>query len=280
MKSSETIIRKRKSIRSYDGRPLTAEDKTAIENKIQEILQEERSIRAGLDITLVQAGADGTGKLGTYGVIKGAQNFLCMTVNETEEAMEIAGYEFEKLVLYATGLGLGTVWLAGTFNRSQFRGALKLSEGRRFPIVSPIGYPSDKKRWIDAFFRKNANSDNRRSWDQLFFENDFDTPLSREHAGDYALPLEMLRLAPSAVNFQPWRILKDENGFHFYRARKGKGKMPLDLQRLDVGIAACHFELMAEELGLAGSFIKEKDLKVPSTEQLKYLFTWKSEDQI
>lgn len=33
-------------------------------------------------------------------------------------------------------------------------------------------------------------------------------PLEKEEAGNYEAALEMVRIAPSASNKQPWRILK------------------------------------------------------------------------
>lgn len=41
------------------------------------------------------------------------------------------------------------------------------------------------------------------------FEN-FQNPMPETLAGDYAITLEMVHLTPSATNFQPWRVLKQE----------------------------------------------------------------------
>ena len=61
----------------------------------------------------------------------------------------------------------------------------------------------------------------------------------------------MVRLAPSAVNRQPWRILVDQNCVHFYLKRtKGFNGGKIDMQKIDMGIALCHFDLMCEELGI------------------------------
>ena len=62
-------------------------------------------------------------------------------------------------------------------------------------------------------------------------------------------PLEMVRLAPSAVNKQPWRVVLDKNGAHFYRKRsKGFVSEAVgDMQKIDMGIALCHFALAAKE---------------------------------
>lgn len=50
----------------------------------------------------------------------------------------------------------------------------------------------------------------------MFTLNDFNTPLSKEEAGEYQAALEMLRLAPSATNAQPWAVVKEGNHFHFF----------------------------------------------------------------
>ena len=65
-------------------------------------------------------------------------------------------------------------------------------------------------------------------------------------------PLEMVRLAPSAVNKQPWRVVIADNAAHFYLKRsKGFGhETDLDMQKIDMGIALCHFALTAKESGL------------------------------
>lgn len=48
-------------------------------------------------------------QLGTYGTIKGAKDFLAITVKDEHFAMEAVGYQFENLVLYATYMDIGTV---------------------------------------------------------------------------------------------------------------------------------------------------------------------------
>ena len=78
------------------------------------------------------------------------------------------------------------------------------------------------------------------------------TPLDPEAAGPLARPLEAVRLAPSAVNKQPWRAVASKGTVSFYVKRnKGFGDEATgDLQKIDLGIALCHFQLTAEEDGL------------------------------
>ena len=105
--------------------------------------------------------------------------------------------------------------------------------------------------------RKAIKADERLPFESLFFDGDASTPLSREKAGNLAVPLEMVRLAPSAVNKQPWRVIVKDGTAHFYCKRsKGMGGGDLDMQMIDMGIALCHFALAARECGLDAEFMQ------------------------
>ena len=85
-----------------------------------------------------------------------------------------------------------------------------------------------------------------------FFRRDWGSPLASAAAGPWATVLESVRLAPSASNKQPWRMIRQDGAFHFFldRDKAYSAMMPLvDLQRIDMGIAMCHFQLAAAEAG-------------------------------
>ena len=87
--------------------------------------------------------------------------------------------------------------------------------------------------------------------EKLFFDGEWGKALTVSEEDANAEPLEMVRWAPSAVNKQPWRIIVRDGSFHFYKKEdKGYiGEKTGDLQRIDVGIALCHFVTGLEELG-------------------------------
>jgi hypothetical protein len=86
----------------------------------------------------------------------------------------------------------------------------------------------------------------------------------------------MVRLGPSAANMQPWRILKSGNTFHFYLKRSSfyKNRLIYDIQRNDIGIAMCHFELSAKETGLDGSWIVKNPGITSGSSDLEYVVSW------
>jgi hypothetical protein len=115
-------------------------------------------------------------------------------------------------------------------------------------------------------------------WKYLFFDGVWDSPLEKSAAGHYEIPLAMVRPAPSSMNKQPWRIVKDKGAFHFYLQRSPGYKMmtsAADLQRIDMGIAMCHFELTARELALDGEWAEIESWQAkPSPKRAEYIVSW------
>jgi hypothetical protein len=203
-------------------------------------------------------------------------------MKKAEEHEEDFGYLMERLVLQATDLGLGTCWLGGTFTKSSFSRRIGAGKDERVPAVVAVGYIAGQRRGVDAAIRAGASADRRYPWEQLFFDEEWGRPLTPEAAGAYALPLEMVRLAPSASNKQPWRVVKRGNRWHFYLQRsRGYGDRSVvrfwtvaDMQRIDLGIALCHFELAAVEAGLAGRWVVQEP-KLDRPEGLThYVASW------
>jgi nitroreductase len=254
------IIRQRVSVRTYDPTPLGPDTRRALEEYLR--LMARGPLGSRLRFMLVAAGEEDREALQgltTYGLIRGASGFVLGAVQAAERDMEDFGYAGEQIVLLATGLGLGTCWLGGTFGRSRFAERVNLQPEERMPCVISVGLPAERRTLIDRVIRRSAGADRRLPWQRLFFDGSWEAPLDEEAAGAYQAPLEMVRLAPSASNRQPWRVLRQGQAWHFCLQRTpGYARMsePVsgrsDLQRVDMGIAMCHFELAARELGLAG----------------------------
>lgn len=150
---------------------------------------------------------------------------------------------------------------------------MSLLENEFIPIVSPVGIKKEKPRVFESAMRAVIGANKRKPWSELFFEVGGLVPLNEHSEGEYAIPLEMVRLGPSASNKQPWRIIKDNNAYHFFLCRtKGYGVTGYDMQKNDIGIAKCHFELSVNELGLKGSWEEIKNTNTPNN--WEYICTW------
>lgn len=137
-------------------------------------------------------------------------------------------------------------------DRAAFERAMGLKEDEMMPCMSPLGYPAKKMSIKESMMRKGIKANSRNTFETMFFNGTFGIPLTPEKAGSMAHSLEMVRWAPSAVNKQPWQVVLKKNAIHFY-LRHTKGfisKAAGDMQKIDIGIALCHFALAAEESGL------------------------------
>ncbi|WP_206458985.1 nitroreductase family protein [Anaerovorax sp. IOR16] len=263
----------RKSMRTYKEIPIAEETKEKLRSYIKEV---SGPFGKKMRFELVdKCDIDSNVKLGTYGVIKGAQTYICAIVERENRYEENLGYAFEKIILYATSLGLGTCWLGGTFKRSDFDTALSLAENEFIPVVTTVGYAKDNRSLIDRLLVISAGSKNRKDFRELFLNSDLEHPLNPEDAGRYKEAFEMVRIAPSGSNKQPWRVAKDENAFHFFLCRnKGYASfLDYDIQRLDMGIAMCHFDLTIKELGYHGEWEK-KNLNFTGNDNLEYIISY------
>lgn len=262
------LVRRRFSCRSFAGR--------ALESPVLEELERTAAGAAApfgsrprfgiIDNEKVRA--ENLFSSGSYGLIKGARFYLAALVRRDEpRRWEDAGFTLEAAVLHAAGLGLGTCWIGGVFDRKRFGRVLGIRAGEQLPAVVAVGWPAEKKSLRDRLVRWSSRGDRRKPAAGLFFAGGWDSPVAMESAGQWAQVLECVRLAPSASNKQPWRIVRLGNAFHFYLARDKaySAMMPLaDLQRIDLGIAMCHFQFSAFEAGLDGKW-RDQDPRVSGT---------------
>lgn len=266
-------IKKRCSVRTYQDKELEPDVREMLQSYMDNLenpfgMQVKKYI---IDKKLASEGE----KLGTYGVIKGASTFMGISVPDKDLAHVAAGYEFENLILEATALGLGTVWLAATFNREGFASAMGVPKDELFPAISPVGYPAAKRSLTESLMRTAMRSSSRKEWNTLFYLDNFQTPLHKDESGDYAEPLEMLRLAPSDKNTQPWRVLKASNSYHFFVTYKsGISRGEEIIKRVDAGIALSHFHQTVLELGLKGCFKQTEPENIELPQNTYYITSW------
>ncbi|WP_346867625.1 MULTISPECIES: nitroreductase family protein [unclassified Clostridium] len=272
--SIEESVKKRYSVRNYKEQEVELDKRKAIESFVNS-LDNPFGKKVNFHYLDNREMKDEE-KLGTYGVIKGAMQYIGTTIKLEPMALEALGYELEAVILYLAHLELGTCWLGGTFNRKGFAKAMNIEEDEIFPIITPYGYAATKKHMKEIVMRKMIKADQRKEWNQLFYINDFQTPLTKEKAGELEVPLEMVRLGPSASNKQPWRILIKDNACHFYEYKQPgySDSFPYDIQRVDMGIAAAHFDFSVKEKGLKGYFDTECEPELELPHHMEYVFSW------
>lgn len=277
------LIRRRFSCRQFAARPIAAEKLRELQTFIESLPSGPFGSRPRFGLSAASESNNAALRgLGTYGFIRGATGFIIGASESSPNHLEDFGYLMELLILRATGLNLGTCWLGGTFTKSSFARKIGLQTYETLPAVTAMGEFTSPEQARQGLVSRLAGAQRRLPWQTLFFDGDFSHPLNPSSASGYATPLEMVRIAPSASNKQPWRVIKDGQNWHFYLQRTpGYRADPLkillglcDLQRLDMGIALCHFELTAREIGLAGHWRIDPARESPPGTQTRYTATW------
>ncbi len=262
-------IMDRKSVRSYDGKGLTSEE-------TEKLTEFAKNIKTPFGIEAEYRIIDGKEHGLTSPVLTGVDTYIAGKTEVKPMADVSFGYGFEKILLYAISLGLGTVWIAGTMNRDAFEKAMELKDNEIMPCMSPLGHPAAKRSMRETLMRKGVKADSRYPYDMLFFERDFDTPVSEAKYSELKECLETVRWAPSAVNKQPWRLVIGGDSIHFFEHHDKGYVQPngMDLQKVDLGIAICHFDMALDEKGIAHEIvIDDPGLELP--EDTEYICTFK-----
>ncbi len=267
-------MRSRRSVRTYDKTAIDADAMRRMEAACASLARApfgeaarfkvvERPFERGMPV-----------KVSDYGLIRNPRYFLMGAIKRSPMAREGYGYLLEHLVLRATDLGLGSCWM-GIFNR-EFFADFATAENEMVPAIAVLGVTAARKQLGESFIRMGIKADTRKGWGELFFSGTFGRPLTREAAGRLAQPLEMLRLAPSSGNTQPWRVVKEEGRevLHIYLRPTKRMYYDAGLHNLDIGIAMSHLELAAREAGVHGEWrVADPGLPQPP-EQTEYRVSW------
>jgi nitroreductase len=249
MKITDTIMARR-SVRTYNGEALDEAVARRITDYIATLTP---PLGASCRIELVRTAATAEPvKLGTYGSIRGAADYLALIVRGKDDDIG-AAWMFEQVILHCTALGLGTCWLVGFFDRGGFKKQLSLAPGERLRAVSPVGKAADHPHRSLVTMLNGGRPTPRKPFGEIFFNGIFGSPLTETAAGRWALPLEMVRRGPSANNRQTWRVVLShcENSapagvLHFYNVSSG------GYESLNAGIALCHFSETCRAEGIPG----------------------------
>lgn len=116
MATLKDIIKGRRSVRTFDGKPVSQDDRTKLLEFIGTI-----SNPFGIPVKFVLLDAEDCGL--SSPVISGEKLYVAGKVEKVPYADVAFGYSFERLVLYAWSLGIGTTWIGGTMERELFEKA-------------------------------------------------------------------------------------------------------------------------------------------------------------
>lgn len=196
-------ISKRQSVRKYDASPLDNKVLEDIQNFIKGVKPLYDDIETRFDILPADK-------------VKGMTNapyFLAAYSEKKDGSLTNIGFILQQINLYIESIGLGSCWLGSA------KPIESKNDNLEFVIVLAFGKAADTPyRELEGFKRKPL-------------EKITDTSDKR---------LESARIAPSALNSQPWYFASDGNGFDCYCARKFPAVLYERMNKIDMGIAFAH----------------------------------------
>jgi nitroreductase len=263
----KSAIEKRISVRSYFKKPLTDEDCAKVKDILNSYKNKKGPFNNQVDFFFTENKNTTGNKIGTYGFVKNPPAFIGGVVKNTTYGMIDFGFLFEEIILKLTNAGLGTVWLGGTFNRSDF--SVDVKEDEILAAISPVGYPTNQSI-REKMIRGLSRANKRLPFNELFFLGESLEKIDKSHK--YYHCLEAVQAGPSASNKQPWRIVVIKNTFHFFIKRtKGYGNLlKMDIQAIDIGIALSHLYLYLQADKYTPHFIEDKPFDI---ENLEYIIS-------
>lgn len=187
-----------------------------------------------------------TGAIGGYGKVTDTPHVLVFIArNRSDFSDQHVGYTGQAIVLEATRLGLATCWVGGFFNPRRVTRIVNLASGERVLAVSPLGHPREQSTPSERAMSRIADSRGRLPIAEIAPDAQLGT------WPDWAVAaMETARIAPSAMNRQPWRFRMEGRGLIV--AKDSSLESSKVSKRLDIGIAMLHVHLAAAAHGVDG----------------------------
>ncbi|MDY6836142.1 MAG: nitroreductase family protein [Chloroflexota bacterium] len=230
------VIPKRRSRRNYSHHPI---EPATLENikHVCENFQPYPCVRAVLITESPEQVFKGA--IGPYGKVKGAHDFVAFIGDTTDHCVnEKLGYLGEGIVLEATALNLATCWVGGFFRPDTVSKLVNTKKNERVYAITPVGYAETKQSLEERAMTGFGLTHRRKPLSKLVTGlPEIDWPVWIRNA------MEASRLAPSALNRQPWRFIIEKDSITVSIDHQSR-EFNIS-KRLDCGITMIHIEVAA-----------------------------------
>lgn len=185
-----------------------------------------------------------------------APYYLVLSSLQNEDYLMNAGYLMEQVSLYLTTKGIGSCFMG------LYKMEIELEEGHVLASVLAFG------KTENSIYREAKKSKRLKLNEICSFKSTVGENVKEM--------LQAARLAPSAMNIQPWRFVVYENRIHvFCKKEMSFLKQYQNLHYIDIGISLANLMLAAEELWLDVEMIKSENIAEMKFKKNEYMLTIK-----
>lgn len=186
-----------------------------------------------------------------------APHYLVLSLDREEGSLVYCGYLMEHMALYLVTKGIASCFIEGSNSVVSPR-----AKAGCFRFAIAFGN-------TDKGLYKEKRTENRLDLKEL-------CTFKEETDANIMTMLQAARLAPSAMNSQPWRFVVYNNRIHvFMKREKGMIKKYLEIRKVDMGMVLANLMIAAEEVWLDTKIVKREDIAERIFEKKEYLCTVK-----
>lgn len=231
----------RTAVRTYDDEPIDDDTARQLEMALQPI-----NLLGDLNIQLVR-NQPKVFEANASGHLTNAANYLTIVgPKNDEEAKERAGFYAERLVLTATLRGLGTLWVAGSWDKDEAAKHCRVASGQELYLGVVIGHPKNHLEYRAKSYEDLCEA--QRTHRPTKSYEQFTATMSDEERDSapawFKAGVEAAMKAPSAMNRQPIMFSynpADDTAAAHIDTTAGDEHHAMN----DMGIAKLHFQIGA-----------------------------------
>jgi hypothetical protein len=206
----------------------------------------------------VVSGEDLIAAMGGYGRILTPPHYLVAAMVGSTAPLIDLGYRMEQIAVQMVQLGISVCFIGSMGRETNVRVRFRLNPAARTGAFLIFGRPAESitGRTINTAIRRARGEDTRLDAADIFYHGSFDRPGSPPK--QLAKLVEAARLAPSANNAQPWRLLWVQDTLYLFvqkfNSRYGNQLVMQEYRYFDGGTCMANVMLAMESGELYGKW--------------------------
>ncbi len=265
------VIEKRKSVREYQNKSLSALDSQNLKKYFAEMP------RLGSDDSIDYKYYDDgkafqkslKGLIGYNGIMIEAPQYVVITAKKGKENLKSAGYASEWLLLKLSQDEVGSCQISTEGNEDKIDAILEVKDGYTTACIMAIGYPKKPSFLASIFGNQERTSQqsvenvdsfqklsDRMGGDEFVFIDEFGKKADLSDDNEniaYYQAFYYMRFAPSSLNRQPWKFVIAKDGI-LLLVDKGDSNISENTVYIEAGIAMLYFTVAMNVEGYTGTW--------------------------